>query len=1254
MIKFLPLVRKGAFLLLLFMGMVSVQLASAQCTNTSQYPNPAPAAPTTVGQTVTNSTCNYYGEFSVITGFDSQYVYDVAIAASGYVTIYPTGSTTAAAFGPSPLNFAPPASGSYTVHWSADAACGTDFSCHVTSVTLTGFNTACTNPALAGAASSNPAMACIGQPVNLSLTGSSVGSGLTYQWQSSTDGVTYADIVGATSAGYSATQAVTTYYQCVVICTAGTPATSTPVQVDMNSFFNCYCNSNATQPGDTEIDAVAVGSLNNFSGCGVTGGGASVVGQYSDFSAMPAPNLIQGIGNTFTLTVGTCGSFGYNNMSKVYIDYNQNGDFTDVGEEVYVSPAFVNGAHVETFTLTVPLTTLTGNTGMRVVTQETTNGSNINPCGTYGYGETEDYLVNIVAPLNDDAGIAEFVSPTLPTCNFNDSVSVSLTNYGLDTLFSATINWEWNGVPQTPILWTGAIPPFSADTVVLGYVLLATGDDLLSYTTMPNGIVEDPSGSYNDSAAINNLQSGLMGSYTIGGTTPDYADFAAAVADLSLLGICGPVVFDVRDGSYPEQMVLPTLANSSAANTVTFRSENGDASLVTMTYAGTGAADNYVVRFSNSDHYIIEDLTLENTGTSFGKVIEFTGGNDFNRVENCDLIGAAVTSTNNNTSVIFSSGGDDNDNMFKGNMILGGSYGAYWYGTGITSPETGNSFMNNKFMDNYYYGARIQNNNGTVFSGNYLGGNSTYNFRYGVYFSNSNGAPQVSNNEIVGTISSGWVYGMYFLNSGGNSTTRALVSNNMVQVGATNTSSSTLYGIYMSGSGYINVYHNSVLASIGGGNSRALFATSGGEIQVINNVLANYTSGYAIYAGNNFSISNSDYNVLYSPTGNIGYYGGAQQTLADWQSSASFDANSVDYNPNFHSTMNLHVCNDSIGNQGMPMPTITMDIDGHPRSATTPDMGADEFNGVSGSFIGDDQVVCAGDSVMLWAGAPTDTILWSTGDSTSIIWVTTPGSYTVSVISSCGSGSDAVVVSASALNYAGYVAASDIVFCNGDSVLLNSTQTADTYTWTGGSTNDSLYVTAGGTYTLDIADACGTGSESITVTMDDVPTSSYTHTTNYVTGIFANTSVSGGNTTYAWDFGDGTTSSMSDPTHIFPGTGMFYVTLTVTNDCGTMMFGDTINLFVLGLEDVADFGSVDVYPNPSTGVYNVDLELIESMNIEIRVTNVMGQVVSTRAIQGANGTVSSQVDLSTQAAGVYYLDILSDNAKLANRILIKK
>ncbi len=245
---------------------------------------------------------------------------------------------------------------------------------------------------------SSTSLACSGQPFTLSLQNTVTNeSGITYQWQSSTDNITYTDIAGATGPTYTATQTSGTYYQCIVQCSfGGTPETSTPVFVDMNAFLNCYCSSSATYTGDEDIFKVKLGTLNNSSTCSTTGGTGSSMNLYSDYTALAAPDLAQTATYNFEVQVGTCGTYFYDNVTKIFIDFNQNGLYTDPGETVFTETASVNGPHTITGSIVIPATALLGNTGMRVVTVETTSPSSVTPCGTYYYGETEDYYVNIL------------------------------------------------------------------------------------------------------------------------------------------------------------------------------------------------------------------------------------------------------------------------------------------------------------------------------------------------------------------------------------------------------------------------------------------------------------------------------------------------------------------------------------------------------------------------------------------------------------------------------------------------------------------------------------------------------------------------------------------------------------------------------------------------------------------------------------------------------------------------------------------
>lgn len=94
-------------------------------------------------------------------------------------------------------------------------------------------------------ASANPV--CANTNFSLSMQNFTLGSGVTYQWQSSPDGITWTDITGATNFAATTSQANDTYYQCIVTCATGGTGTSNPLLVTTGQcYYMCSQGSMAT------------------------------------------------------------------------------------------------------------------------------------------------------------------------------------------------------------------------------------------------------------------------------------------------------------------------------------------------------------------------------------------------------------------------------------------------------------------------------------------------------------------------------------------------------------------------------------------------------------------------------------------------------------------------------------------------------------------------------------------------------------------------------------------------------------------------------------------------------------------------------------------------------------------------------------------------------------------------------------------------------------------------------------------------
>lgn len=261
----------------------------------------------------------------------------------------------------------------------------------------------------------------------------------------------------------------------------GGGATKNVAVTGTTDLFSAYCTSAATYTGDEDILNVTVGALNNTSTCAtVAPGVGSVQNKYSNYFFDVPPVDLQKLGTVnFSVNVGTCGS-NYNSAVKIFIDYNQDGDFTDAGETVYTPSTYSYGPHVESGTFVVPADAVTGYTMMRVVNVETTTIANIVPCGTYGYGETEDYKVNITPPppfvvtpeiySYKDTYVGLPSEPALFTLQNNLPQSVNVT--GINFTGPNASDFQLSGSYAFPI----AIAPGSSVDVNVVFNPLSQGD----------------------------------------------------------------------------------------------------------------------------------------------------------------------------------------------------------------------------------------------------------------------------------------------------------------------------------------------------------------------------------------------------------------------------------------------------------------------------------------------------------------------------------------------------------------------------------------------------------------------------------------------------------------------------------------------------------------------------------------------------------------------------------------------------------
>lgn len=482
----------------------------------------------------------------------------------------------------------------------------------------------------------------------------------------------------------------------------------------------------------------------------------------------------------------------------------------------------------------------------------------------------------------------------------------------------------------------------------------------------------------------------LAGTYTINSTIPasavNFTSFASAVAALEC-GITGPVFFDVAPNTYNEQIRMHHIAGTSPTVRVTFRSANGDPASVILTNASTLAAANYTLKLDSASYITYKDMTIEATGTSYGRAIELASTASFDSIVNCHINVPAVTVTNTNTVGLFSDNLRGSGHVIKHNIFTNGTAGIYLDGSSTANLTYDHVIDSNTVNGSYYYGMYFSYTGRATVSHNSINvvmpRNST---NYGIYSTSADSSyDYVGNKILIDGVTSTTTYGMYFTGCNGGENTRASIAGNTITALTGNTG--TLYGMYQTASTNNNTVNNVISISTTGATSYGAYYTGGSGVRFQNNTIQNAsastgTANAAAYisqtsaglyasvnirnnifvhrgAGNaayfpNENFIYSDYNTFYSTSGalirkstTVTY-----ATLADWVNGVNWDVSSISADPKLQNTPELRPdLTDpdvwAIHGRGTQIEGNDYDFDNNPRPTTftagVPDMGAYEF-----------------------------------------------------------------------------------------------------------------------------------------------------------------------------------------------------------------------------------------------------------------------------------------------------------------------
>lgn len=141
--------------------------------------------------------------------------------------------------------------------------------------------------------------------------------------------------------------------------------------------------------------------------------------------------------------------------------------------------------------------------------------------------------------------------------------------------------------------------------------------------------------------------------------------------------------------------------------------------------------------------------------------------------------------------------------------------------------------------------------------------------------------------------------------------------------------------------------------------------------------------------------------------------------------------------------------------------------------------------------------------------------------------------------------------------------------------------------------------------------------------------------------------------TYFWSYGDGSPLASSlNGSHTYAAAGSYNATLATVSGLYTSCYDTKVTpVNVTVCTDIQENNAANmlsIYPNPSNGAFTVNLNNADKAVVEVY--NVVGKVVY--STQLANNSAS--INLANQAAGMYFVKVISNNNTLVKQVIVTK
>ncbi|MBL7809839.1 MAG: PKD domain-containing protein, partial [Saprospiraceae bacterium] len=287
--------------------------------------------------------------------------------------------------------------------------------------------------------------------------------------------------------------------------------------------------------------------------------------------------------------------------------------------------------------------------------------------------------------------------------------------------------------------------------------------------------------------------------------------------------------------------------------------------------------------------------------------------------------------------------------------------------------------------------------------------------------------------------------------------------------------------------------------------------------------------------------------------------------------------------------------------------------------------------------------------------------LWNFGDGQTstqqnpIHIYTNCGNYTVSLISTNQCGSDTMVQMVSLGTPPNALFTHQLSGL--ELTLQNQSTGATAWLWNFGDGQTSTQqnpihtYTNCGNYTVSLisTNLCGSDTMVQEISVISFPAAIFDFQIDGLELTLQNQSSNGDS--WLWNFGDGQTSTLQNPPpHVYADTGVYIVTLTVTNQCGVSIFQEEIVVSQMSSAVYSPEAAprLHIWPNPNNGVFTLEWQSEAGKQAQVRLYSASGVLLREWRLTQPQETLT----VDQLPAGIYPLQLKTGKGSVWKKVVI--